>query len=274
MASATTITSGSLSVANWTTASTGSCIAATSEAVFYPKSNLTSAYRSKRWRSIGTGQQDLDFDLGSALLPTVIALVDSNLAASKTLTILASDSSGFGSGETYTYTSWTYTQGAAGVLLLYRSAPDSGSATARRYWRIRLPASGTSSTYHELGVVWLGTYLDAAFEYGAGNKINDRSKSADAYNGAMYYDTFRTTREIDISVPLVSETTVHTMERAIEVAGGSTFVLLDLFGSTTTTTKKASSSFYGTLDLRGGASLSYKHALTADWRFSFAEAVA
>ena len=274
MATESLPTSATLSVANLTLASGASCLAATSEATFYPRTNLQSALRSKKWRSVGTGQTDLDFDLGSAQLPTIIALIDSNLDASKTVTIYASDSSAFGSGETYTYTSATYTQGRAKVLRFYRGAPDSGSATARRYWRIRLPSSGTSSTYHELGVVWLGAYIDVAFEYGATNKIVDPSHVVESYSGARYFDALRTMRDIDISVPLITETTVHSMERSLETAGGSTFVLLDLFGSTSTTTKKASSGYYGTLDLKGGAALTYKFALTGDWRFSFSEAVA
>ena len=274
MASESLPTSATLSVSNLVLASGASCYAATSEATFYPKTNLQSGLRSKRWRSVGTGQQDLDFDLGSAQLPSIIALIDSNLGTSKTLTVYASDSSSFGTGETYTYSSWSYSQSRAGVLRLYRGGPDSGSATARRYWRIRLPSSGTSSSYHEIGVVWLGAIIDVAFEYGATNKIVDPSKVVESYAGAKYFDSLRTMREIDISVPLITEATVFSMERSLETSGGSTFVLLDLFGSTSTATKKASSAYYGTLDGRGGAALSYKFALTGDWRFSFAEAVA
>lgn len=271
MATQSTATTSTISTVNMVQ----SCYAVTNEATNYPKTNLSNPLRSKRWRSIGTGQIDLDFDLGSSQLPTVFALVDSNLSASQTITIYASASSVFSSGETYTYTSVTYTQSQAGIIRIYLGNPDSGSATARRYWRVRLPNAGTSATYHELGAVWFGTYYSIPIDLGASNKIIDQSKVSVSYSGARYFDRIRTYRDIDFNVPLTREADgLFTFERALEVCGGSSYVLLDMYGWTTDTAKKASSAYYGTLDIRGGISLTTRFQQSADIKLSFSEAVA
>ena len=264
--------SGTISTANLCSAAGASVLAATSQRTFYPKENLITPRRSELWRAVGTGAQSLDFDLGSAQLPAIFALIDSNLGSGKTVVIQGSDVSGFSTGETYTFTTWSYAQGAGRTLRLYRGGPDSGSATARRYWRVTLPASGTTEADHALGLVWMGAMTALEIDLGLSRKLVDRSQITRLQGGAVWADKLRVAQDIDLSVNYMTRAANHALVDSLASVGASSPVLLDIFGATTDPVDKAAGCLYGYLD-QGGISAAYRFASTTDLKLAFTEAV-
>ncbi len=262
---------------NMTMASAASIIGVTSEATLYPKSNLTSPLRSKRWRSVGAVAQNIDFDLGSDVAPTVFALIDSNLPLLSTIVLkTAADSAFTTSVLTWTFTAGVYQQSSSHVLRWYLGSDDSSTVNSgSRYWRVQLPDATASNTYHELGLVWLGNYSLLRADFGSSNKLSDNARIAQAYSGARYTDTARIMHEIDVSAGLLGSDEWANMMLRAEVNGTTIPALVDMHAyETSDGTIKRTGTYYGTLDPRAGFGMQYKFSKRSDVRLSFTESVA
>lgn len=227
----------------------GSVISATSQKNLWRMANVGDARRSKRWRSTSDGQQKVVVKLPTGTLPTVFALIDSNVAASQTVTLKqASDSSIMTSVASWTLSN-TYAQSQRGVLRWYLGAADSGTAnSANAYWEVTLPNNGSQSTeYHEIGTLWFGTYLEVALS-SLDRSILDPSTIAISDGGARYPDTRPTYHEVTVDSTGMPEADAFTLMNAFDAAGTTRHLLVDLWAASSDATKIANGAYYATLD--------------------------
>jgi len=221
-------------------------VSATSEKNLWRKENLRDQRRSKRWRSTSAVEQKIVVRLSAAALPEVFALVDSNLAASQTVTLKGADDAAM----TTNVASWsltTYTQSMRHTLRWYLGAADSGTASARLYWEVTFPASGAGSvSYHELGVLWLGAHVDLVIS-SLDRSVIDPSEIAVSDGGARYPDRRDTYHETSIDSDAMPEADSWALLDALDSAGGTRHVIVDLWASSSDSTRKANGTYYATL---------------------------
>jgi hypothetical protein len=173
----------------------------TSEATYYPARYLLSDHRTRRWRSTSSSTaQSISFDLGSARVPTMLALIDYN-GTTGIVTLQSSTNSSF-SSDLQTYSLWTDQQSPYSRTLCFYPGTDNWGAapTARQFWRLTLPAGATADAYHELGGVWLGTYEPFAVVSSLSIDSQDDSPTAESRAGARYVDQFRPIAKVSLSV--------------------------------------------------------------------------
>lgn len=173
----------------------------TSEATNYPTRYLLSDHRTRRWRSTSSSTaQSISFDLGSARLPTMLALIDYN-GTTGIITLESSSNSSF-SSNVQTYSLSTDQQSSYSRTLCFYPRTDNWGAapTARQFWRLTLPAGATADAYHELGGVWLGTYEPFAVVSSLSIDSQDDSPIAESRAGARYVDQFRPIAKVSLSV--------------------------------------------------------------------------
>lgn len=217
-----------------------------SESNFYDADNLLVESRSKRWRSVGDGTSQVTFYFdGTSVLPTFLALVDSNLADDKTFILKgATDAAITTSVDTYTLTS--HAQSNNKVIRWYLGNPDSGTATAKPYWQITFPSYTTTEGYHTVGTVWIGTYLGFRPSSVGMTNINDSIRST-AYGGTVYSDIRNVYRDISVSDDLLTFDEAYALANALNSQTDRP-VIVDLHGTATTDALEKESAYYARVD--------------------------
>lgn len=237
-----------------------------SQSALYPASNLLSPHRSATWRSTSsTTDQYVLFDLGSARLPTCLALMDVNFPqgdgeiVSRRLTgayirLKGSTDSAQSTGVVY-YDFPLYAHDSASkILRWYLGTPTSGSSAVKQYWGIHiLPATfgsyQLSDAFFEIGAVFLGTYEDIMPDQGVSITSRDYSDRVYSYARTMWTDTLRSGHSIDLSLGGLTFAELYDLKQRI-VRHGPKHAVLDLHAYSSTEAVKASGCFYGYFEER------------------------
>lgn len=243
---------GALWLDNWIL-SGGTLAAYSSQAALYPARNLLSPHRSETWRSTdATSDQYVVFDLGSAMLPTGLALTDVNFDGGTSIRLKGSTDSAQSTGVVY----WDlplYSQDAVSkILRWYLGDPTSGTAAAKQFWGIHL-LPGTLGSYNttddliEIGAVVLGEYVDITPDQGVRISAKDPSDRLKAYGRAQWTDPIRSYHSIDLTLAGLTFSELYALKSQI-VAQGSSHAVLDVHAYSTDATVKAGGCFYGYFD--------------------------
>lgn len=245
-----------ISLSSYTTAAAARIISATSAANSYSYQNLRTPIRSSTWRSTTTlTDQTIAFDLGSAVQPTVFALINNNLVSTGSGTTLqvvlqSSTAADFGTSlRTYTYTIYEQSSSMK-VLRFYVGNPDSSSAVSSQYWRVTFNAgsAGTNVTYFECGLIWLGTYTTMSFDPGLNITSEDLSQSGSSLNGSVYFDRIRTVKSADLNSTNIANASALSIKEALDVVGSSRYVFVDTYAHLSNVSQKSHGAYYGLLD--------------------------
>lgn len=242
---------GALWLTNWILSSTIADY--TAQAALYPVKNLLTPHRSETWRSDNaTDDHYVIFDLGSAMLPTCLALTDVNFDGGTYIRLRGSTDSAQVSGVVY----WDlplYSQDSVSkILRWYLGTPTSGSAAAKQYWGVRiLPASfgsyNTDEDFFEIGSVFLGEYTNITPDQGVRISAKDPSDRMKAYGRAQWADPIRSYHQIDLTLDGLTFSELYTLKKLI-VAQGSSHAILDVHAYSSDAVVKAGGCFYGYFD--------------------------
>lgn len=258
--------SASISLENWVV-SIGTIISQSSQEDLYRASNLTLHDRTERWwTEDSTSDGVVAADFGTPKLPKFFGLGDSNLNAGETVKLTGSDNSLFnGTGNDLVWTFDTWEQSLIGRMLRWHMGdPDSGTAAARPFWELILPANGTSDANHKLGTWWLGEKEDFLIEPGARFRSIKPPRRPD---GSRFF----VHREIGVEVSSrIDWEEHHELREKLEIVASQTdrLVVFDMHGSAPTDALKAKSAHLGLLDDIDGA---VNHAENSDLSFTFQE---
>lgn len=248
--------------------------------------NLLSPLRGDTWR-IPSGPASVDIDLGSARAPgvaggiRVFGLVNYNTFPGG-FTVTLSSLTGIGGSVVSTWSFTTYQPASVNrVLRWFIGNHDGGAAgAASRYWRVTIPFSfamgaerpGVLDFFLQVGLVWLGDWIEIGYDKGARIRLVDPSIETKARSGAAYHDKLWPYHEIDLKVPLVQAAVLYPMlKEKLDVAGGTTRVLLDMHSASSTDHERAHGAFYGRIDPKGGAEQTLSFSQYGDLKLSFAE---
>lgn len=260
--------SAAISFTNWIMDAT--IVSKSDEVALYEVARLLNPLRSERWRDDNIGSVAyVVFDLGEAKLPTEFALIDYNGDAGESVIFTGAESSDMAT-DPLVWTFTTYAQSPlARTLRWYGGQPDTGTAEAKRYWKVALPANGTPDAYHELGLPWLGEWSGyRAPEMSMGSE--DPSGRSFSRGGALRADMLRAIRGFDFSFYALGDWVVfHTLKETLEQLGPKHF-LIDLHASTTDTDLKKFGCQYGYID--GSIEAELASAEESKLSFRFVEA--
>jgi len=243
--------SGALWLDNWILSST--LASYSSQKALYPAKNLLSPHRSETWRSTSSAtDQSVVFDLGSAKLPTALALTDVNFDGGTSLRLTGATNSALSSGVVF----WTlplYAQDdVSKILRWYLGVPTSGVAAAKQFWGIQfLP--GTLGSYNttedllEMGSVFLTSHTNITPDQGVRIATKDPSDRQKAYGRAQWSDPIRSYHQIDLTVADLTFSEMYALKKQI-VAQGSSHAILDIHAYSTDAVVKAGGCFYGYFD--------------------------
>lgn len=243
-------------------------VSATSELALYPKEHIIDPHRTKRWRSTSSGQQDIVIDLGSAKSPNMLALVDCNIGDAKTITLTMATNSAISTG-TESLSLTTYQQVTPGGTLVWYFGDWTSD---RQYVRLRLPASGTTDSYYQIGAMYLGYRGELELSKGVSIKTEDPSLRSESYGGTVFIDKQLPYHTIDFDAELLSFAGAYLYKTIFDL-GTTEHTILDLhaaMGFTAWVT--ASAVFYGTLSPKGGFSMRLMSPTENSISVSFEEA--
>lgn len=253
--------SGMYALDNFIFDSAASIIASAPAADLYPASNLLLRLRSKRYRTTSGAAQSVDIDLGSAKLPTMLALIDLNLdtAAASGIALVGSENTSFTDSPSGSLLTWTLTpylpSDDGGIVRWYLGDPDAGSAAAKRYWRLTMQSGIQSGAYHQLGVIWLGTYTDMKPDPGVDIDGVASASTAYSYNGAAYIDELPIERSISFDLRKLPLLEAFAKKDELDVHAGK-HLIVDIHASTTDAAVKPEGAMYGLLASRRMPTLS------------------
>jgi hypothetical protein len=197
--------------------------ASTSDSNF-PVSNLTSPFRSKRWRSTSDTSQWVVFDLATTEDINSIVILwpredGIRLSNSVTLKIQAN--------ATNVWTSPSVDQ-ALTIDNTYMCASHFFSTDqSYRYWRVSISDAGNPYGYVELGTVWIGKSitLDPP-ENGFKFAVADTSRTQKTDFGHEYVDEYPLLTSVEFSYAYMSYSDAQTLENAYRTNGRRSPVLV------------------------------------------------
>ena len=276
MATETLPKHGALHYDNYITRAASAVVTKTSERAAFPATNLLTSMRSETWRTAATTtSQMVVVNLGFNALPTFFALVNSNIISGVNVTLRCAADSGMLT-NVLVWTLPTYLQNARSIMRWYLGAPDSGAptypsgVTGRTFWQLELPANSTFTTYHEVGVWWLGQYVDFPIDLGLQRSVSDPSVSFVSEAQAPYVDRRPTYQVLDGSTSYLPDAEAAIIEAALETRGIANQCILDLWPPRTDAIAKARSAYYGVLGT--GDVLGIEHELETrnnlSWTFT------
>jgi hypothetical protein len=261
--------------------------AATSAAQEFPLTNLLNPLRGEPWRGTSLVAQQFDIDLGTSLTPgaaggiRVFALVNYN-GFPAGFDVKLQTITGIGGSVVSTWTYQTYVPASVNRVMRWFVGNHDGAAAgaSSRYVRVTLPAAfgigadyvGSIDTFTQVGVVWLGDYVEIGYDKGAKVRLVDPSIEGRAKGGSAYHDKQQAFHEVDLKVPLIQASTLYpTLKERLDIAGGTTRLLLDMHSVETSDYWRAHGAYYGRLDLKGGSEQSLSFTGYGDLKLSFAE---
>jgi hypothetical protein len=201
-----------------------------SAATGFPVANLKNPFRSKVWRTAGAtaGTANLVINHGSAKAVTCVALAGYNwLSAPGTLAIEfnASDAWGAPSAtETLTWAANPTANGNKGVII------KTFASKSYQYNRLNVVYSpGATPTDWDLGVIFVGTYLEPSRNYSRewGMDLIDESLGSKTIGGQEHFDERDKYRAIDMSFFISTQAQWEAFQTMFNTIG----VAKDLFAA-------------------------------------------
>lgn len=126
----------------------------------YHRMYLLDRERDTEWRSASVGSAvTLDVDLGSAMAPQALALLDHNLTSAATIRIQGSSLSNYSVLSVNELIPWR-----TGALLYYLT-----NASPYRYWRLSITDTANPAGYLRASEWFLGLYADLRMTYELGD---------------------------------------------------------------------------------------------------------
>lgn len=168
--------------------------------------SVLGSYDSLRWRSGSGSAVNLDIDLGSAQSPTVFGVLMHNMPEGTVLVL-----SSYSDAWVTQVDSWNVTLGgdANGVEWITPSQ-------AARYWRVALPAVSPTLSFHEIGILYLGTYTQLPFEFADDYQLVDvaTAQRVEGSTGQVHVMQQGRRRDLTIHVPIRTQAE-HDALRAV-----------------------------------------------------------
>jgi len=214
-------------------------ISVTNENKLHPAKNLLDPIKSNTYRTTSVfnernGYFQIVFDLGSARLPTVLAIVNSNITkitGSGAYLIGATNQAL--TTSTIVYDAFPLYQTHTGVLRWYLDTPSTNPpGVAKRYWGFRMYPndwgnSFTGDSYFEFGNIWLGDYVEIKHNYGSSISQSDTSMKSLSFGGATYVDENRLGHKVSLSMSLVPRLVRNDVVAGFKTYRKSSHILLD-----------------------------------------------
>lgn len=228
---------GALWLENWIFSS--SIAAYTEQHVNYPAERLLSPHRSDTWQSSTLSTNFITFDVGAVRAPTGFALVGSNLDGGAYVRLRGSDDTN-GAVNRVLWDLPLYRQDRIGkVLRWYLGDPTEGTlGDGRQFWAVSMvPGTfgsyNTTESYYEIGVVWLGEYLEIRPWEGIRIRPKDPSPSSKAFGQARWSFPLNPYREAEVPLGGLSMERTYRLEEQIR-AQGRRHAILDVHAFATT----------------------------------------
>lgn len=146
-------------------AASATAITASSADTAYPAANLKVLPVAKHWRSTGVSSENLQFDLGSALAITLMAVLNHNLTSAATVTVNGGSTAN-PDGSQYT-TTITWREFDMFKLL-------SAAAQTYRYWKVIFVDTANADGYIKVGKIMLGNATTLGFHWRYGSRFFDQ----------------------------------------------------------------------------------------------------
>jgi len=197
-------------------------ITAGSEETTLPIANVQSVHLSSKWRTAaGTVSSHASADFGSSKAVGVLFLGGTNLTASATIRLRASDTDSTAvSGDLFDSTSISAAvndnYGAVYYVL--------SSAVTARFWRVDITdnALATDPDYLEIGRIFLGPIWQPSrgITYGWSAACVDPSSRSRSRGGQVFVDVRPKFRVLDLEVAFLSEAEIYANAFEIDRANG------------------------------------------------------
>lgn len=189
-----------------------------SELASLPASNVQHGHVARKWHTAAAVKSAyLVFDMGASVACQLLAVIGSNLTASATLRLRASDAD---SGATSSLLLDTGTLNSTAKTGYGASYHDFTNTTAR-YWRLDL-ADATVDDNLQVGRVFLGPRWAPSSnqEYGWSVQVRDPSVIDRAYAGQRYANTKPQQRVLQFGLSFMDESEMYTNAFALARAAG------------------------------------------------------
>jgi hypothetical protein len=201
----------------WVNLADSATVSASSEQAAAPGGNVQIAHLSRKWSAIeGVNSASLIFDMGGSVACGILAVLGSNLTATATLRLRASDADPTGAaGDKYDSTLMS-----AGAKAGYGAAYLWFAAATARYWRLGL--ADASITTLEVGRVFIGPKWkpDANNSYGWQVTPLDDSKITESYGRQTFADVLPQRRLLEFSLDWSSEADMYDNAFAMARSAG------------------------------------------------------
>jgi hypothetical protein len=252
--------SGSISFDNWVLNS--KIVAITNEDKRYPAKNLLDPRISKTYRTTQlfderNGFFQIGLDLGSAMLPTIFAMINTNITKTtgNGAYLIGATNALFTTG-TIIYDAFPLYETHTNVLRWYIDTPSTNPPGAeKQYWAFRMYPNDwgngfTDDQYIEIGNLWLGEYQELKHNYGSKISQFDKSSKSQSFGGATYVDEINSGFSLTSEMPYVSRTARQSLVEGFSTYSKRSHVLLDFepFINDITSEVGGLNAYYGKLD--------------------------
>lgn len=206
------------------------------------------------------------------VLPSVISLISCNLNAGVSPALMAASDEAFTTDLTIWALSNTYAQSRRQILRWYLGAADFGTAAARKYWRLVIPALSTIHGHLRLGNIWMGEYTEFPYDIGLRVRQIDPSRVTELPSGSRFADRSTPYHTISIGSSFMPRDEALAMREQMEARGVVDPVLIDLGASATDPVVKAAQCYYGYLGDRDAiADFEHEHQIRQSISWEFVE---
>ncbi|HEX7048602.1 MAG TPA: discoidin domain-containing protein [Longimicrobiales bacterium] len=192
-------------------------LTASSEVATMPVTNLIDDHRSSRWRSVGAGSAQINFDLGSIMPIGVVGLFGLNHRAAQWRIQLSA--TGIGNGDVLD-TGTIDANIKPGYAQTVYCPPEPLNA---RYGRITLTdASDPPIQAHEAGTLWVGDLYRTQrnFSYGDAPMWTDPSVISRSRGGQVYVDVRDPFRAYELEFRGLTREEAYTVALEIDRVAG------------------------------------------------------
>lgn len=202
----------------WDNQGDAATVAAASEIVTLPGSNVQQPHLSRKWHTAaGVKSSNLILDMGASVACSLGALLGSNLGASATVRWRASDADPTVTASLLLDTGVV----SAGAKAGYGASYKSWASVSARYWRVD-PADATVADNLQIGRVFLGPHWAPSVNMELDWSVTalDRSQVDESYGGQSYADVRPQKRVLQFSLDFMSEAEMYGNAFALARASG------------------------------------------------------
>jgi hypothetical protein len=242
----------------------------TDEDKLYPASNLLNPIMSKTFRTNKifnerNGYFQVGFDVGSAVTPTVLALINTNITktSGSGCYLIGSTSADFSTSQTI-YDAFPLYETKTRVLRWYLDTPTTNNGLSKQYWAIRFYPNDwgngfVDDSYFEIGNIWLGTYSELKHNYASKISKYDLSSREKSFSNSVFVDQNDSGHKVTSQMPYVTKSTRQTFINNFYTYRSNSHVLLDFepFIDDVSSSTGGLNCYYGKLDDKIGIDIQF-----------------